>query len=78
MIERIEEKIEKLNKIRFTLYNREDDDFTYEYKNLILLYVEYLYVILNHIFNDNGNVDSINANIEKFILIKQIILKVIC
>lgn len=33
MIERIEEKIEKLNKIRFILNIREDDDFTYEYKN---------------------------------------------
>lgn len=65
LIERIEENIEKLNKIRFTLYNRVDDDFTYEYKKLILLYVEYLYAILNHIFNDNGNADGINASIEK-------------
>ncbi len=70
MIERIEEKIEKLNKIRFILYIREDDDFTYEYKKLILLYVEYLYAILNHIFNDNGNADGINFNIEKICLNK--------
>lgn len=70
MIEGIEEKIEKLNKIRFILYIREDDDFTYEYKKLILLYVEYLYAILNHIFNDNGNADGINFNIEKICLNK--------
>ena len=70
MIERIEEKIEKLNKIRFILYIREDDDFTYEYKKIILLYVEYLYAILNHIFNDNGNADGINFNIEKICLNK--------
>lgn len=70
MIERIEEKIEKLSKIRFILYIREDDDFTYEYKKLILLYVEYLYAILNHIFNDNGNADGINFNIEKICLNK--------
>ena len=36
MIEGIEEKIEKLNKIKFILYIREDDNFTYEYKKLIL------------------------------------------
>ena len=70
MIEGIEEKIEKLNKIRFILYIREDDNFTYEYKKLILLYVEYLYAILNHIFNDNGNADGINFNIEKICLNK--------
>ena len=70
MIERIEEKIEKLNKIRFILCIREDGDFTYEYKKLILLYVEYLYAILNHIFNDNGNADGINFNIEKICLNK--------
>ncbi len=58
-IEGIDDKIEKLNKIRFTLYNRVDDDFTYEYKKLILLYVEYLFAILNYIFNDNGNADGI-------------------
>ena len=66
----IEEKIEKLNKIKFILYIREDDNFTYEYKKLILLYVEYLYAILNHIFNDNGNADGINFNIEKICLNK--------
>ncbi len=70
MIEGIEEKIEKLNKIKFILYIREDDNFTYEYKKLILLYVEYLYAILNHIFNDNGNADGINFNIEKICLNK--------
>ncbi len=64
-IEGIEDKIEKLNKIRFTLYNRVDDDFTYEYKKLILLYVEYLFAILNYIFNDNGNADGINIGVEK-------------
>lgn len=31
-VEGMEEKIEKLKIIRFTLYNRVDDDFTYEYK----------------------------------------------
>lgn len=70
MIEGIEEKIEKLNKIKFILYIRGDDNFTYEYKKLILLYVEYLYAILNHIFNDNGNADGINFNIEKICLNK--------
>ena len=70
MIERIEDNIEKLNKIRFILYIREDDDFAYEYKKLILFYVEYLCVILNYIFNDNGNADGINFNIEKICLNK--------
>lgn len=63
-VDGIGKTIEKVNKIRFILYNRRNDDFTYEYQKLILLYVEYLFTILNYIFNNNGNVDDINASVE--------------
>lgn len=64
-VDGIRETIEKVSKIRFILYNRVDNDFTYDYKKLILLYVEYLFIMLNYIFNNNENVDGINASIEK-------------
>lgn len=49
-----------------------DNDFTYEYKKLILLYVEYLFIMLNYIFNNNENVDGINASVEKICFNKKI------
>lgn len=74
-IDGIGKTIEKVNKIRFILYNRRNDDFTYEYQKLILLYVEYLFTMLNYIYNNNGNVDNINASVEKICLNKTNFIK---